>query len=484
RPAGLEVFETGYRNINDKSLKKVSLAATALEGMRGIASIDPELTVKRQGDTVSLMNSDTTVASFQAPPEDDVKGWSALTMDLSSAGRGVSVELREADAEKLYQAVFDSALSNLDVFSHYAGAEEAKKNRAKRDGFSGIGIRFRMVGEDALITQVLPRTPAFSAGLKRNDVITHVDKASTAGWSKEEVTARLRGPVNSMVEVTVRRRKKKEPLGFEIERQLIVPTTVTYGYDKGVVFLKITNFNTRTSRDLTAKLKKARRDHGGEMKGVVLDLRGNPGGLLKQSIKVAGLFLTQGHIISTRGRHPDSLQSYDAGGSDQAGGLPLAVLIDGKSASAAEVVAAALQDRGRAVVIGTSSFGKGTVQTVVRLPNEGEITLTWSRLIPPSGYVLHGLGVFPAICTSGAGVGGRQIIEAVLADRGKAVSIMEEWRKTSMENETKRRDLRASCPAQKRANPLEIELARGLINDRDLFLRVLNLFPAPEAAQH
>ena len=133
----------------------------------------------------------------------------------------------------------------------------------------------------------------------------------------------------------------------------------------------------------------------------MLDLRGNPGGLLKQSIKVADLLLTQGKIISTRGRHADSIHNYEAGGHDLAFGLPVLVLVDGKSASAAEIVAAALQDRDRAVVIGTSSFGKGSVQTVIRLPNDGEITLTWSKLVAPSGYLLHGLGVRPAICTSG-----------------------------------------------------------------------------------
>ena len=197
---------------------------------------------------------------------------------------------------------------------------------------------------------------------------------------------------------------------------------------------------------------------GASPKGLVLDLRGNPGGLLKQSIEVADLFLTQGQIVRTHGRHPDSEQRYEAGGEDIAHGLPLVVLVDGKSASAAEIIAAALQDHGRAVVIGTSSFGKGTVQTVIRLPNDGEITLTWSRLVTPSGYVLHGLGVMPDIFTSGAA--------------------------GNVRKEKQGRDLRAACPAERRRKALEIEVARRLLSDRALYGRALDLTAATSQAQY
>ncbi len=482
-PAAQDVFMTGYSNINDKSLKKVPLPDLALEGMRGISSIDPSLTVTRAGSFIVLASSDKTVARFQAPDDNDVRGWAALTVNISLAGRTVSEDMKAASAEDIYQAVFDAALSRLDVFSHYAGAVEAGRNRAKRDGFGGIGVRFRMSGKEALITRVLPGTPAFHGGPKRGDFITHIDGAATFGLSKEEIVSRLRGPMHSMVKITVRRGKEATPINFDMERSLIIPTTVTYGYEDGITFLKISNFNIHTARDLAAKLKKAKHDHLGKLKGVVLDLRGNPGGLLKQSIRVAGMFLTQGPIITTRGRHPDSLQSYEARGRDITYGLPLVVVVDGKSASAAEVVAASLQDRGRAVIVGTTSFGKGTVQTVVRLPNGGEITLTWSRLIPPSGYVLHGLGVFPAICSSGAVNNYMGVVTEALANRRKAISTMEAWRTTGMENRIKRKNLRGACPAQKRDNAFEVEVARRLIDDNNLFRRALNLLPAPATAQ-
>ena len=197
---------------------------------------------------------------------------------------------------------------------------------------------------------------------------------------------------------------------------------------------------------------------------------------------MADLFLTQGQIVSTRGRHPDSIQHYEASGGDLANGLPVAVLVDGKSASASEIVAAALQDRGRAVVIGTVSFGKGTVQTVIRLPNDGEITLTWSRFVTPSGYVLHGLGVRPGICTSGGEGNGRDILSDALARRPETSNILAAWRKTGVDDEERRRELRASCPAQRRPAVLEIDVAKQLLGDRVLYGRALDI-PAPATAE-
>ncbi|MBI2979125.1 MAG: hypothetical protein HYY38_09990, partial [Rhodospirillales bacterium] len=223
---------------------------------------------------------------------------------------------------------------------------------------------------------------------------------------------------------------------------------------------------------------------GDGMKGVILDLRGNPGGLLKQSVKVADLLLTQGQIISTRGRHADSIHYYEAGGRDLAFGMPVIVLVDGKSASAAEIVAAALQDRERAVVIGTSSFGKGSVQTVIRLPNDGEITLTWSRLYAPSGYLLHGLGVLPAICTSGVKEDARSVIRARMAQRAKTEEALNAWRLSSAFDDAKRGKLRESCPSQRRQDDLEIEMARQLLGDQALYAEALRLSAATHQAHY
>lgn len=219
------------------------------------------------------------------------------------------------------------------------------------------------------------------------------------------------------------------------------------------------------------------------VKGIVLDLRGNPGGLLKQSVKVADLLLTQGHIVSTKGRHLDSLHDYEAGGSDLANGLPVLVLIDGRSASAAEIVAAALQDRERAVVVGTSSYGKGTVQTVIRLPNDGEITLTWSRLMTPSGYALHGLGVLPVVCTSNERDEIGDIVDGALSRSLQARSRFQSWRTPGVQARDRRNELRRSCPSQRRKTDLELQVARQIIDTPATYDRALAISAAYSEAR-
>ena len=203
--------------------------------------------------------------------------------------------------------------------------------------------------------------------------------------------------------------------------------------------------------------------------------RSNTGGLLKQSVKVADLMLTHGKILTTRGRHPDSLHLYKAGGRDLAQGLPIVVIIDGKSASASEIVAAALQDRERAVIVGTSSYGKGTIQTVIRLPNDGEITLTWSRFLAPSGYALHGLGVLPNICTNEKKTGLKPAIDRAIAKRLTIRSVFASWRVTGERDNQVRTDLRSTCPSSQQQSTTDLRIAKQLVSDRDLFARSLSI---------
>ena len=483
--AARETFAAGFGNIAEKYIETVDVGTMTVDGLRGLGSIDPALTVNRTGGTVVLAAADEPVARFTAPTDDDdVNGWAELAVEVSVAGSRVSRDLREAGIERLYEAVFDGVLSNLDIFSRYAGLEEARRQRAKREGFGGIGIRFSLKNAVIMVVSVMPRTPASRAGIEKDDRVTHIDGIPTKGMKKQEVVANLRGPVKTKVVLTVSRSGVVDPMRFEIDREHIVPTSVTSFEKGGIVFVKVTGFNRETARSMAAKLKAARRKLGKKMKGVVIDLRGNPGGLLKQSIKMADLFLAQGEILRTKGRHPDSVQYYEASGGDLAFGLPVVVLIDGKSASAAEIVAAALQDRGRAVVIGTTSFGKGTVQTVVRLPNDGEITLTWSRFITPAGYALHRLGVRPTICTSGTDGKAADIIAATFADRVTTSNALTAWRKIGPYDETRRRDLRASCPAERRRRSHEIEVARRLLGDRALYGRALDLLTATTAERN
>ncbi|MEK9752248.1 MAG: S41 family peptidase, partial [Rhodospirillaceae bacterium] len=239
-----------------------------------------------------------------------------------------------------------------------------------------------------------------------------------------------------------------------------------------------------TADAVSEEVEKAKASVTPRLAGIVMDLRGNPGGLLKQSIKLADLMLTHGHILTTKGRHPDSLHHYEAGGRDIAGGIPIVVIIDGKSASASEIVAAALQDRDRAVVIGTSSFGKGSVQTVVRLPNDGEMTLTWSRFLAPSGYVLHGLGVRPTICTADVRNDLMPAIDAALANRLNLRATFASWRAGGAPDEARRHALRGACPATRRKTYNDIRIATYLAEHPALYAKALDIASATAEAHN
>ena len=479
-----EVFSVGFASIATRYIEPVAMDGLVLDGLRGFGAIDPSLMVSREDGVIAIVANGQTVAAKSMPTTDDARAWGRLISDLTAATRTHSPDLRAADAEKIYEAVFDGVLSRLDVYSRYAGAEEAARNRARRDGYGGIGLHFRETDGEVHVTSVQSDGPAALAGVEKNDRITHINDLPVAGMDSAEISRHLRGPVHSRVTLTILRAGESKPLHFALERAHIIPPTVAAWTENGILHLKISNFNQDTAHSVETHILKAKKDMGRRFSGLVLDLRGNPGGLLKQSTQIAGLFLAQGRIVSAQGRHPDSVQYHEAAGTDIIADRPIVVLIDGKSASAAEIVAAALQDRDRAVIIGTSSYGKGTVQTVIRLPNDGEITLTWSRLVSPSGYVLHGLGVAPTLCTSGLAAGDARTIAQALARKGKSAATLTTWRQAGLADEATRQTLRATCPPEADKSPeIDLALAQRLIKDLALYRRTVAEVAATAQAQ-
>lgn len=473
RPAVADVIVAGFDNISDKYIEEVTLRRIGVEGLRGLGAIDPALSVQEDGDEMVLRNNGVEIGRMKYPSNDDVRGWAAAVVALTEKARGDSGDIRKASAEKIYEAIFDGALSDLDIFSRYAGNAEATRNRAKRDGFGGLGIRFRLERGIPVVTKVLKSTPAADAGLRRGDQILKIDNTEVQGLRSREITKLIRGPVHTKVRLKLSRQESVRPFSIDVARAHIVPETVVTKIEEGIAIIRISSFNHDTANAVERALENIRAPSALPVNGIILDLRGNPGGLLRQSIKVADLMLTQGDILRTVGRHPESLHHYEAGGNDLASGLPLVVLIDGKSASAAEIVAAALQDRDRAVVVGTSSYGKGSVQTVIRLPNDGELTLTWSRFVAPSGYYLHGMGVVPSVCTSGKKKLDQAsgIIETAL--NGVEANNSAVWRKRAFLSTEERNGLRENCPSEKRRGSLDIEIAKQLILDKTAHQRAL-----------
>jgi carboxyl-terminal processing protease len=472
--AAEQTLSFGYTSIVERHLQRVTAATIAVEGMRGLAAIDPEVSVTRLGDRILLSASDRVVAEYPVPAEDDIHAWARLTVTAALEARQVSPAVHNADIEQVYQAVFEAALGKLDMFSRYAGAHEARDHRASRNGFGGIGIKFDMIDGSPKVIEVMDDTPASRAGLRVGDIIDQIEGKPIAGLERSDISNRLRGPVASDVAMTVRRSGGLETVS--LRRALIVPPTVTLTMKDGLAEFKITSFNQRTSRSLETQLKDTRAKMGAELKGVVLDLRGNPGGLLDQAVAMVDLFVAEGPILNTKGRHPSSSQSFEARPGDIGEDLPVVVLVDGKSASAAEIVASSLQDAGRAVVVGTNSYGKGTVQTVIRLPNDGEMTLTWSRFHTPTGYALHGLGVLPTLCTADD----KATLDGVMDGMTRAsqpAAISEElskWRHAGLEDVSLRKQLRETCPSTKHADArIDVDLAERLLADRTLYSRAL-----------
>lgn len=470
-----DVFTFGYDIIQDRYLNKVKASEVALEGMKGIAAIDPSLSVERQGNDVLLRSGPRLISTYKAPREADSQGWARMTVAMAVDSQMASEGLRNANAEKLYQAAFEASLAKLDPFSRYAGADKASKNRAARNGFGGVGLRFEQEGNVVVVTEVMEGGPAEHAGLKVGDRISQIDGKPVTGLDKEEVSRRLRGAIATLVDLAIQREGGQQVVA--LQRALVVPPTVTTTQEgDGIVRFKVSSFNQRTASSLESQLKEIRAEMGPALKGVILDLRGNPGGLLDQAVAMSDLFMTQGTVVSTRGRHGNATQHYEAHEGQIGEDLPLAVLVDGKSASASEIVSAALQDSGRAVLIGTNSYGKGTVQTVVRMPNDGEMTLTWSRFHSPSGYALHGLGVLPNICTADDKADSARLIDAVASDAYHVNAELAQWRATTVDQTEERGRLRSTCPSAKHdASATDIDIAKRVLTDQALYASSLRL---------
>ncbi|MCH5376218.1 MAG: S41 family peptidase, partial [Planctomycetes bacterium] len=308
--------------------------------------------------------------------------------------------VEEVEPSELIEAAIDGMLTSLDPHSSYLSPHDAEAMRVQTRGeFGGLGIE--VTQEEGFVKVVSPidGTPAAEAGIESGDFITHVDGESVLGLTLDKAVELMRGPVGSEIVITVVREGEDEPFDVSIIRDTIKLTAVRTRTEGESVVLRITTFNDQTTPNLEAGLKEQIEAAGGldNINGVVLDLRNNPGGLLNQAIQVSDAFLEEGEIVSTRGRNPEDGERFNATPGDLVDGKPIVVLINGGSASASEIVAGALKDHRRAIVVGTKSFGKGSVQTVMPLRGDGAMRLTTARYYTPSGRSIQALGVSPDI---------------------------------------------------------------------------------------
>ncbi len=298
------------------------------------------------------------------------------------------------DETHVMEAAIQGMLSSLDPHSSYMNPQEYREIQVQTRGeYGGLGIEVTM--EDGIVKVVSPidDTPASRAGIQAGDYLTAIDGESIVGLTLNEAVSKMRGDVGTTINVTVAR-ENSEPFDVDLTRQIISVRSVTSRMEGDVGIIRISTFNERTDDLLNEAIRNVK---GHRPRGVIVDLRNNPGGLLDQAIEVSDAFLDRGEVVSTRGRRPEDVQRYNARPGDQLAGIPMVVLINGGSASAAEIVAGALQDRNRALIVGVTSFGKGSVQTVIPLQGgrDGALRLTTARYYTPAGRSIQGAGIEP-----------------------------------------------------------------------------------------
>jgi carboxyl-terminal processing protease len=403
-----DVTGTALAFMGPRTLEAIPAGQLSLWGLRGLTAIDPRLVAELSPQQLRLTLSGRVLVSRPPPPaiaaaartaQNEVDtGWGDAIGQLSRAAWDASEPVRRAGTQGILRAFFDELFNHLDPYSRYATPQEAAEEEARRNGRAGIGVDIVRAGNSFAIRNVLPGSPAARAGIRSGDMLLEVDGIALDGADLSAVTALIRGPEGSMASLTLRTGARGSRV-MNLTRMILAPATVFAQRQGDLLYMRVTNFARDTADSMARELTRAM-EAPRPAKGLVLDIRGNRGGLLRQAVAAADTLMTEGRIASTAGRDSISVQDYNAGGADLWRGLPVVVVVDGRTASSAEILAAALSDQRRAVVVGSATLGKGLVQTILPLPDGGALSLTWSRVLAPLGWPLQALGVLPQVCTS------------------------------------------------------------------------------------
>ncbi len=453
-----DMFAVAYDRIQDYYVRDIDMVTLTSRSTDALRTQDETLQVVFEGDQVRLFKGPALVASFPRPGTEDPSDWASLTVDILTQARGVSPQLASLDSETTYELMMGGMVRELDPYSRYISASRARSERGRRNGYGGIGLTFEKRDDQHIVITVFEDGPAARSGIRDGDIILSVNGSEAGPLSAEELGEQVRGEIGSSVFIAVDRRG--EVRQFELIRDKVIPTFLSTRVIDGVAVISLSRFTSETARRLEEKLEALNRS-ATPPRAIILDLRGNPGGLLDQAVDVVSLFMDSGPVISTRGRHPGSFQRFSATAGQLVPDQPMIVMVDGRSASAAEVVAAALQENGRALIAGSSTYGKGSVQTVTRLPNGGELLLTWSLIYTPKDYLLNEQGVTPYLCT--ADVQGTTASD-VLAEALQTKPALIDLRRRGPRDEEALAQLRAFCPSTPDLPDASLDAAVALLN--------------------
>jgi carboxyl-terminal processing protease len=403
------VYADAFAFMAPRTLSIIPIGELTLWGLRGLTALDPSVGPEMDPRSISLVDREQVVLSMPLPRPDDAAGWGAIAAELCGRAAQLSPAIAEAGTTGIVTSFFDELFNHLDPYSRYVPSAGAGADTATGDP----GLTIAVIRHRAVVETVDPGGPASAAGLAAGDRVFAIDGVPTRGQDAYALNSALAGPPGSEVTLEVLPRHQRQQT-MSLPRMAVSPPTVFATRQGPMLVIQIAGFEPGTADAVRQALTGALAA-GPAPRGIVLDLRGNRGGLLDQAVAVAGNLLDSGLIGSAVGRDPDANQSWRASNGDLAPGQPVVVLVDGRTASAAEVLAAALADDGRGVVVGSATFGKGLVQAATPLPDGGTLLVTWAQLLAPLGWPLQGLGVMPQICTSGTSDSVEAELEALSA---------------------------------------------------------------------
>jgi len=459
-----------------------------LWGLDGLGALDPSLDVTEQPapdpkapHILRIALAQKELARLNLPAPNDIQGWTAVVIGAMNAAWDNSQTVRNAGQGALLQSFFDELFNHLDPYSRYIGPAPAITDRTRRTGGdnatadANIGLSLAQHEDAVTVASINADGPAWTAGINEGQIVLAVDGRSTRGQSAQTVEHWLSGPPDSTVTLTVANPGHRRNATLRLRRALLPPETV-FAYTRGhLVVLRITSFSTDTAEELSQYLDQAIQDP--HLSGIILDLRGDRGGVLQQAVTASALVLDRGVAVVTKGRDSRANRVWSVQGGDMTKNTPIVILVDGRTASAAEILAAALADHRRAVVIGSATLGKGLIQVIGQMPNGGELFVTWSRDIAPLGWPIQGLGVMPQICTARGEDDTTRQLQALAQGSVLNRAAVEASRNARYPVPVSRiLDIRKNCPAAI-GTDIDLDAAEKLLSTPNAYQAALNAIP-------
>lgn len=471
------VIATALTFLYPRTLDKHTIKELSLWGLNGLNAIDPSFSIHKANNQLSLIQTQKTIITFPLPTNNnDIAQWSSIITNITVKSWENSALIQSAGIQNITQAFFDELFDHMDPYSRYISPSSASTDRNDRgDGDANIGIKLTKKRGLTVIASINTNGPAWTAGLNVGDRIYKVNNQRTSGQAIKVINKWLKGPENSSLILTYSPSGSKRVKIAHLKRESVPPATVFAFTNDNIIILKITSFSTFTAEEMNQYLDQAMQDI--KLKGLILDLRGNRGGILQQAITSAALLLDHGIAATTQGRDPDANHVWAVQGGDLTNNVPVIILVDGRTASAAEILTATLADHKRAVVIGSSTLGKGLVQTIAQLPDGGELFVTWSRVIAPLGWPIQGLGILPQLCTSR----GEKFIQQQLNELKNGQPSYKQHIIASRSarfplNANDILQIRNACPPAL-GSDTDLELADTILLNQPMYQKALNMIP-------